>query len=172
MSNSVNALHNTYNEWAFGLKLMSQKRKQYYYRVILLSTTGLTTGLYFTYNTLFINQYKSVVHSYKSGQLSQLDKDLELFAANVWTECQQSVDKSPESLQFFPSVGCDPLTIGTLGLPSGAVIGLPFPLNYRTVDDVKTVDLRFKGEHNPYMKWRSAAGKAFIESLVLSERAK
>lgn len=37
---------------------------------------------------------------------------------------------------------------------------------------MKTIDLRFIGEHNPYVRWRSEEGQQLIEALVLSERAK
>jgi hypothetical protein len=40
------------------------------------------------------------------------------------------------------------------------------------VDDVKTIDMQFFGEHDPYMRWRSEAGQQLIQSLVLSEKAK
>ena len=65
-----------------------------------------------------------------------------------------------------------PITIGTLGLPSGALVGLPFNFTYKTKEDVKTIDLRFVGEHNPYVRWRSEEGQQLIESLVLSDKAK
>ncbi|CAG2165164.1 unnamed protein product [Oppiella nova] len=171
--NGMTALHNSYNAWRFGLQLMSEKRYNYYYRLILLSGSCLTTGLYFTYNTLLIDHYKAIVHSYSSGDLSPLNDELKTFATNVWTECQRNLHhKSSDLVHFFPSVGSEPIYIGTLGLPTGATIGLPFLLNYHTVDDVKTIDLRFKGEQNPYTKWRSEAGQAFIKSLVLSPNAK
>ena len=54
----------------------------------------------------------------------------------------------------------------------GAQIGIPFPFTYKSLEDVKTTDFRFLGEHNPYAKWRSESGQLFLKSVVLSDNAK
>lgn len=55
---------NRFNEFRFGLTLISEKRKNYYFKVFLVSSTTLTTGLCLSYGTLFKDQFKSIVHMY------------------------------------------------------------------------------------------------------------
>ena len=129
VKHTVNSLINKYNEFRFGLTLISPKRYQYYYRVVLWSATGLTTGLYLSSQTLFIHRLKAVVHSYtyaitchshsnpclvsaflanRSAELSPLDPELAVLATTVWSECQQSLGhKSSDLVNFFPSVGSE-----------------------------------------------------------------
>ena len=60
----LNQINDKINEFRFGLTLISKKRYNYYFRVFMLSSTAVTTGVYFSYNSFLLNDFKSVVSMY------------------------------------------------------------------------------------------------------------
>ncbi|XP_054158809.1 uncharacterized protein LOC128957119, partial [Oppia nitens] len=169
---SVNSVVDKYRTTVFGLRLISRRRYDQYFGYFSVTTCMLTTGLYVSYNTVLVDKYRSIFQSYRGQENTPLNESVAKLAETVWQEYNERLGgrRTSDSVRFFASVGSQPISIGTL--TTGAWIGLPFTLSYATVDDVKTVDLRFFGQHDPYIKWRSPAGQAFIQSLVLSDRAK
>jgi len=76
-------------------------------------------------------------------------------------------------LEFFVSFPHNPVHKGSVQLRTGAIIGLPATLLYKSADELAAVELLIDSRVSQrVVNWSSDAGQALLGSLILSEKAK
>ena len=73
----------------------------------------------------------------------------------------------------FVSYDLDPVSRGSINIRTGAIVGIPHIFAYNSPTDVKKELFKIYNDYSySEINWESGTGKAFLESLVLSDQAK
>lgn len=74
-----------------------------------------------------------------------------------------------KNTRFFLVTGDSPYHAGSLQLPWGAIVGLPYNFGYKSVDEIDTRNISaYNGQP---IKWDTSTGKKLKETLYLSPAA-
>ncbi|XP_025836713.1 transmembrane protein 177 [Agrilus planipennis] len=150
----------------FGSWLLTKKGKNF---TAGAACTGIA-GLMFIKvlpNTIFIDQYRDVLHFYKNGFTVPLTKPIkERF--NKALDILEIPDIERLFIRPFFSVGFDVFSAGTTRSRFGSIIGIPFNFTYIDDDMVDKSVIKLRQESVP---WELDDGKLLYKSLFLSENA-
>lgn len=147
----------------------STKRRLYYGTAVVSSLT--CTGLFLSYHTVG-NQY-SVEH---------LQMYQRLFPVPVNPNLRELLDATLNDMKIsaqentgpvlFSFVGNEIYSLGSLHLPSGAFIGVPFFMQLHNESQLKVKDLRLVGRYRTKLSAEAPTIKKLFGAMIMTDQAK
>ena len=104
----------------------------------------------------------------RNGFPQELNKKLTLLSKEVLKDFHLN-DEYGVKINFFSCVGCELMNVGIYRLRK-LFVGLPFYFDWSKEEQIEKHCLEFFGDQAP--NWKSADGKSFLASLILSDKAK
>ncbi|GAU99215.1 hypothetical protein RvY_10247 [Ramazzottius varieornatus] len=134
------------------------------------TTVGLViTGALAAPHTFLLRKSKDQLQMYSDGYPVKPSPALCDIIAETLADYRLPEDIS-RRIRWFTAFGFDPIHMGALNLTSGAVIGLPKTFSYTSVEDVDRSSIKMHRDKS--VPWRTEAGEALLNSLILSKEAK
>ncbi|KAJ6216782.1 hypothetical protein RDWZM_007939 [Blomia tropicalis] len=148
----------------------SERRAIYLGTTITLSCAG--TGLYFSIHSIANDTVMEQLQMYRKGYGIPVNPNLYQLLQQTIDEMKISDSNTNSSVGLFNFVGNDLYSIGSLKLPFGSYIGVPYNYNFINVKQLRIEDIRLLLKFRTKRTTESPVIKKLFESLILSESAK
>ncbi|XP_055350458.1 transmembrane protein 177-like [Paramacrobiotus metropolitanus] len=142
-------------------------------RQTVLTATGgvgaVASLLYWIPHAPAINSTKNISQMYLGGLPLQPPRHMTDLIAETLGDCGITEIDS-RRIRWFTAFGFDPIHFGQVSFKKGSIVGVPKTFYYKDIDEIDKTDIKIN--RNKSVPWRTEAGTALMEALVLSDEAK
>lgn len=151
------------------IRFLSKAERRRLYLGTAIGTSSVVTGAYLAIHTVYNENIMKHLQMYRMK--FGVPVDPQLYNLLEQTLADMNVDTN-SSAALFNFVGNEVYSVGSLNLPTGAYIGLPYNFSYTDPSQLKVEQIRLLGQYRTKRSINAPVIKHLFQSLILSEDAK